>query len=331
MRMRTGARQVAPPCVTNDRRNILQNSLLNRWTATSPAPWTSGTITWTKCGVGEADTENRATTYCAKINTNGGASRSTTYTLSAAELLQVLGKRINFSLWVKPSAGMTLGANVFQILITPTVPNWAVGTDYYPGEAVNPSTGVGTYLFLQGNLAGDMGTSAAVTEPTWPTAVHDTVVDNDITWVTYNRGPNQTATSTITQADADAPAWKRLSLDHYVPLNATALTLTIYFWEQSGGADSEYYISEPTLLVGRQGPDSVTAGQQEFDDHIQVGGNKMSWGAAVPGASTGWHAQGDVHWNTGAATAGSPGWVCITAGADAAAVWETMAVTASIP
>lgn len=58
---------------------------------------------------------------------------------------------------------------------------------------------------------------------------------------------------------------------------------------------------------------------------LQIGTQKMTWSSAIPTAGT-W-TQGDVVWNTGAAAAGSPGWVCTTGGTPG--TWKTMANVAA--
>lgn len=52
-----------------------------------------------------------------------------------------------------------------------------------------------------------------------------------------------------------------------------------------------------------------------------------SWNFASAFPSTGAWTQGTVVWNTGAAAAGSPGWICTTAGTSG--TWKTMAVVAA--
>lgn len=55
--------------------------------------------------------------------------------------------------------------------------NWATGVSKTVGDYVIPSTPNGYWY-----TALNSGTTDGVTEPTWPTTIGDTVVDNDITW-----------------------------------------------------------------------------------------------------------------------------------------------------
>lgn len=66
-----------------------------------------------------------------------------------------------------------------QITVTPTVniSDWVGSTAYSAGDRVLPTTPNGYKYEAQG-----AGTSASSPEPTWPTTVGNTVVDNDITW-----------------------------------------------------------------------------------------------------------------------------------------------------
>ncbi|MFA4826465.1 MAG: hypothetical protein WC593_15045 [Methanoregula sp.] len=65
---------------------------------------------------------------------------------------------------------------------------WVAATDYQANIYIRPTTPNGFYYKSQ-----DAGTSHATTEPTWPTAVGGTVVDNpggsQITWITVAEAP----------------------------------------------------------------------------------------------------------------------------------------------
>jgi hypothetical protein len=54
---------------------------------------------------------------------------------------------------------------------------WAVATAYKAGTIVRPTAGNGRLYRAQAD-----GTSHAATEPTWPTTIGATVVDNGVTW-----------------------------------------------------------------------------------------------------------------------------------------------------
>jgi hypothetical protein len=52
----------------------------------------------------------------------------------------------------------------------------------------------------------------------------------------------------------------------------------------------------------------------------------VDWGTTVPVAGDGYYTQGSIRWNTGAASGGSPGWVCTTSGVTGSgSVWKAMA------
>lgn len=63
----------------------------------------------------------------------------------------------------------------------------------------------------------------------------------------------------------------------------------------------------------------------ELGNVFTVGTQKMKWAAAAPVAGA-W-LQGDIVWNTGVAAAGSPGWICTTAGTPG--TWKAMAAVAA--
>lgn len=70
-----------------------------------------------------------------------------------------------------------------RLLIFDNPSAWGTGTSYAAGDYVKPKTGTNydaVYVAL------DAGTSHGVTEPTWPTTVGATVVDNpgasSVTW-----------------------------------------------------------------------------------------------------------------------------------------------------
>lgn len=92
------------------------------------------------------------------------------------------------------------GATLASKTITITAANswattWATGTAYSLGRIVRPTTG-NTFLYR----ASVAGTSHASTEPTWPTTVGLTVVDNSsVTWTCIG--------STLIQWDAADVSW----------------------------------------------------------------------------------------------------------------------------
>lgn len=90
------------------------------------------------------------------------------------------------------------GAALASKTLTVTAANswataWAASTAYTTGRIVRPTTGNG---FLYRSTGA--GTSAA-SEPTWPTTIGATVVDNGVTWTCVGRA--------IVQFDAADPSW----------------------------------------------------------------------------------------------------------------------------
>jgi len=80
----------------------------------------------------------------------------------------------------------------------------------------------------------------------------------------------------------------------------------------------------PTLALGLHAStdDDLAAPERNW---IIFGARKMTWGSAAPTSGT-W-SKGDITWNTGVAAAGSPGWVCTTAGTPG--TWKAMANVAA--
>lgn len=82
------------------------------------------------------------------------------------------------------STGTNLG---FQITanFALTSSTWAAGVAKNVGNIVKPTTPNG-YAYVATAVSGTVsGTTHATTEPTWPTVVGNTVVDNGVTWVCY--------------------------------------------------------------------------------------------------------------------------------------------------
>jgi hypothetical protein len=77
-----------------------------------------------------------------------------------------------------------------QLFRTPTaVADWAVDTVTAVGDRVVATTFNG-WIYEATAIAGDFKTHAA-TEPTWPTTLGGTVVDDQVTWTTYAIGALQ--------------------------------------------------------------------------------------------------------------------------------------------
>ena len=75
-------------------------------------------------------------------------------------------------------------------------------------------------------------------------------------------------------------------------------------------------------MVGNQVPNCYIEGRNEFLTRIQVGANFMTWASAAPAGGTGYWQQGDICWNTAAASGGHPSyWQCTVAGDGASSTW----------
>lgn len=115
---------------------------------------------------------------------------------------------------------------------------WATGVAKAKWAAVGPATPDDKVL-----IALNAGTTHATTEPTWPTVIGDTVVDNDITWLL-----TATASTTFTEnvdyvVDNDTETGARIRWDSapsaiavFVDYTPTAAT-----WNQIPGGQSISY------------------------------------------------------------------------------------------
>lgn len=91
--------------------------------------------------------------------------------------------------------GATLGTKTLTITAANSWSvQWAAATAYTTGRIVRPTTGNG---FLYRSTGA--GSSHATTEPTWPTTIGATVVDNGVTWTCVGR--------TIIQWDGADVSW----------------------------------------------------------------------------------------------------------------------------
>ena len=79
-----------------------------------------------------------------------------------------------------------------------TFKDWAAGTTYVAFDCVQPTTPNGYFYQV---ADGDEGESHAGTEPTWPTTVGGTVVDNAVTWTTKAIGLAYQLSVDLTQND----------------------------------------------------------------------------------------------------------------------------------
>ena len=86
---------------------------------------------------------------------------------------------------------------------------WSTGTVTAKYDVVGPSTPDGKVL-----VALNAGTTDASTEPTWPTTVGDTIVDNDVTWLLTSLASSDTFTDgTDFQSDITGVSGARIRWD----------------------------------------------------------------------------------------------------------------------
>lgn len=85
----------------DDQDNLFYNSNFERWTSTQPDGWDKdAAITWTKCGTGQADSNNHFTDYCAQIKSTTSGT-DVEFTIPNANLVyeQLKGSYASFSMW----------------------------------------------------------------------------------------------------------------------------------------------------------------------------------------------------------------------------------------
>jgi len=112
----------------------------------------------------------------------------------------------------------------------------------------------------------------------------------------------------FTSGSTNALGWQLVTASGYFNSSTTAVR-GIFSCLSAG----EYYIANPRLVVGLD-PDRMPS----------MSGEPVFYAASVPTVGT-W-AQGDVVWNSAAASGGPPGWVCTTAGTGGGAlVFKAMA------
>jgi len=81
-------------------------------------------------------------------------------------------------------------------------PTWESATPYAEGDIIVPTAGKETGFFYECTTA---GTSHATTEPTWPTVLGETVVDNTVVWTCHS--PNEASQAGVYWIDG----WDYLS------------------------------------------------------------------------------------------------------------------------
>ncbi len=301
--------------------NILSNVSLSRWTATAPDGWTKdGNTTFTQCGTGLGDTTKHISTYCAKAVNTDTATNS--YALSTQQIQAIAGCYATGAIAVMIPSGQTFTNQAFGFYFHIDAPSWATGTAYVVGQSVEPIAPDGyQYVCVVA------GTSHAATEPTWASAaVGDEITDGTVTWVKLPSEIN-TFSSQPTASDKSDDVWYKYAASCYVPTNASAVSIYLLMYAQTGG-NSTFYIAEPTVNVGNKASSGVMLGRNEFS-YVQVSANRIDFDSLIPTNASSkiygfYSRQGDIVFNTGAAHSGKVGWVCTTSGLNGStSAWYT--------
>ena len=130
-------------------------------------------------------------------------------TLTTQHLVDGTSDPVDAQIWIGSTATGTQlradsdpGVDQLTLSIVRLVPVWAAAASIASGAKRRPTTSNG-FVYQ----AGGAGTTDA-TEPTWPTTIDDTVIDNDITWTCV--------------ADEDVPAEYKLATTEAGLATATA-------------------------------------------------------------------------------------------------------------
>jgi len=295
----------------NNLLNQAGNYWLDRWQSspTHPDRWgdnhDSG-LTWTKCGTGQSDTTRHQAPYCAKLVTSG-SDNWVYYTIS--DLLDaVKGNWITISLWVNFPTGQTIDHYTYTQIST-SVPSRADSTAYQVGDGIN--TGSGIFICVQA------GTTAASAPDFSSTGTDEYIMDGTVRWIKWGLSGNISGGNISNWNDG---VWRRVSMTQWIPKNCTSLA----FIFRINGSGKTVYIAEPTINFGSIPSRGLQSAGNEFQNHLQVGGNRLDWGSNPPSDGR-WCNQGDVRFNLNAAAGGPAGWQCTTPGtAGSNAVWKAM-------
>lgn len=112
--------------------------------------------------------------------------------------------------WGSNSVNTQLNASsdpgVDDIILTPAyvLPEWQAANEYALGDSVIPTSANG-YRYEVTSVSGSAPyTSHATTEPTWPTTLGATVVDNELTWtLVAEDSPTSEIILALTEAELD--------------------------------------------------------------------------------------------------------------------------------
>jgi hypothetical protein len=306
-----------------DRDNIWYNSTLKRWNASGPEGYgTVYNLTATK----ETSIIHLAKASCKLVTS--GATAFVENVLDATQLQRVLGKFLTFSTAINVKDDADLNAYPVYISISTTVPDWSAVLTPNIGDAVKATGALYAGVFF---VATAVSAATGATEPDWiatsnPPVENQTFTDGGVTWVCKPRGAtdyedllNDPYTSAM------AGTWHTVRQNFLVPGNATAVTTRIYVRRRTEGSETTAYLAEPTMVVSNQGVTGLVESVGEFQNYIQIGANKITYGTAVPSAGE-WCQQGDIVWRTDATTGQHPGWICTGSGTGGGtATWKAMA------
>ena len=116
--------------------NYFPNSMFDRWQTSQPDYWPkSGTMSWTKCGVGLTNLTQHMANFCAKFSCT--AQESPGFTMSTDILNGLRGNMATFSMWMMPGTGQTFTDTAAWVMsLQADVPPWMPNKLYQPGDAV---------------------------------------------------------------------------------------------------------------------------------------------------------------------------------------------------
>jgi len=128
--------------------------------------------------------------------------------------------------------------------------------------------------------------------------------------------------------------WQFMWNDLAVQSDATQLTVTAYVNQSANVANGNEYIIVDSIIMAEANTPFERLMNDDLPDSpmvpaIGVAGKMLTRASAVPSDPDQVYEVGDIVWNTAVAAAGSPGWVCTTAGVGGVAVFKAMANVAA--
>jgi hypothetical protein len=128
--------------------------------------------------------------------------------------------------------------------------------------------------------------------------------------------------------------WQFMWNEVAVQSNATQIILSAYVNQSANLANGNEYIVVDSIILAEANTPFERLMNDDLPDSpmvptIGVSGAMITRASAVPSDPDQVYAVGDIVWNTAVAAAGSPGWVCTTAGVGGVAVFKAMANVAA--